>query len=376
MKLAHPLDRWILSYTEELVAEVTLAMDAYELQKAVPPLLVFIDRLTNWYIRLSRRRFWKSENDTDKNDAYTTLYYVLSRLSRLLAPFMPFISERMFGVLRAHGDQASVHLEDFPVSAEKLRDRKLETEMALVERVVVLGRNLRVAHKLRTRQPLSELIIVSGQPGVIDELKAHLDLIQDELNVKSVKFSADEAAFVTLSLKPNFKVLGKKVGSAMKEVSAKLGTLRAKEIVSAEQNGKLTIEVSTGTIDLSDEDFQVVRSLKAGQIAGSEHGVTVLLNAELSPELLAEGYVRDVMNVIQRKRKDLDLAYTDKIHIQYDASSALDSAVQTHLDWISRETLCGKIEKINGLDLLPKPSGEVEKETIEDQSFSFAITKI
>ncbi|HBO98919.1 MAG TPA: isoleucine--tRNA ligase, partial [Verrucomicrobia bacterium] len=211
---ANVLDRWIVSSMETLIADVTAAMDAYDLQRAVRPFVKFVEDLTNWYIRRSRRRFWKSTNDTDKLSAYRTLRYVLVQLAKVAAPFTPFIAEEIYRNLKGKSDPDSVHLCDFPTANAAARDLALEKRMADVQTVVELGRRLRADNDLKVRQPLAALKLAGGD---VHGLEA---LIEDELNVKRVEFIADETALCDVTYKANFKTLGKKCGPKMKAVAA------------------------------------------------------------------------------------------------------------------------------------------------------------
>jgi isoleucyl-tRNA synthetase len=216
----HQLDRWILSAQQRLVRVVTDSMDAYELQRAIGPLVQFVGNLTNWYIRRSRRRFWKSDNDTDKAQAYETLYSVLLQTCRVLAPYTPFVADVMYrnliGPLRDAGQQPpdSVHLCDWPTHDARQEDAQLDAHMDLVIQVVSMGRALRTSHSLKVRQPLAALHVVTRDQGAQDSLQGFVDLIQDELNVKQVLFDDAEEKLVDIQVKANFKTLGPRTGGA------------------------------------------------------------------------------------------------------------------------------------------------------------------
>ncbi|MBK6766301.1 MAG: class I tRNA ligase family protein [bacterium] len=227
------LDRWILSEFNRLIEEVTTNLDQYDVGKAAQAILGFLDELTNWYIRRSRRRFWKSESDGDKHAAYTTLYDVLEGLVRLLAPFLPFISEHIYqNLVRGLNANApeSVHLASYPVADERVRDRNLERQMARVQGAVSLARSLREERKLKVRQPLARMTWVVPDAGAEAELAPYLWLVADEINVKQIDIHSNDADLVTLSAKANFKVLGKKVGARMKEIAALIEELPADDI--------------------------------------------------------------------------------------------------------------------------------------------------
>ncbi|MBR2714053.1 MAG: isoleucine--tRNA ligase, partial [Kiritimatiellae bacterium] len=239
------LDRWIVSSMETLINDVTAAMDGYDLQKSVRPFVKFIEDLTNWYIRRSRRRFWKSTNDGDKLNAYRTLRYVLVQLAKVAAPFTPFIAEEIYTNLKGAGDPESVHLCDFPTANAAARDLALEKRMADVMAAVELGRRLRAENDLKVRQPLAALKIAGG------DVKGLEDLIEDELNVKTVEFIADETELCQISFKANFKTLGKKCGAKMKAVAA---AIAAAKTLPAEAEG----------VALELEDVIVTRASKPG----------------------------------------------------------------------------------------------------------------
>ena len=315
------LDRWICSSMETLIADVTAAMDAYDLQKAVRPFVAFIEDLTNWYIRRSRRRFWKSEDDADKLHAYRTLRYVLVQLSKVAAPFTPFISETIYRNLKGKDDPESVHLCDFPTARAGARDLALEREMAAVQTIVKLGRQLRVDNDLKVRQPLAK-ILVAGADTRLD------DLILDELNIKEIAYIADETALCDVSYKANFKTLGKKCGPKMKAVAAGIAALKA-------FNGSATVE----GFALTDEDVLVTRKPKAGMVVASEGAVVVGLETALTPALIAEGLAREFVSHVQAMRKEADFEVTQRIAVTAEVDADLRAALTAHADYVKAETL-------------------------------------
>ena len=315
------LDKWICSSMETLIADVTAAMDAYDLQKAVRPFVAFIEDLTNWYIRRSRRRFWKSTDDGDKLSAYRTLRYVLVQLSKVAAPFTPFISETIYRNLKGASDPESVHLCDFPTARAGARDLKLEQEMAAVQAIVKLGRQLRVDNDLKVRQPLSK-ILVAGVDTKLD------DLLLDELNIKAVEYIADETALCDVSFKANFKTLGKKCGPKMKAVAAGIAALKA-------FNGSATVE----GFELTDEDVLVTRRPKAGMVVASEGAIVVGLETALTPALVAEGLAREFVSHVQAMRKEADFEVTQRIAVTAEVDADLRAALTAHADYVKAETL-------------------------------------
>ena len=315
------LDRWIVSSMETLIADVTAAMDQYDLQRAVRPFVAFIEDLTNWYIRRSRRRFWKSQNDGDKLQAYRTLRYVLVQLSKVAAPFTPFISETIYRNLKGKSDPESVHLCDFPTARAGARDLALERDMAAVQTIVKLGRQLRVENDLKVRQPLAK-ILVAGVDTKLD------DLILDELNIKSIEYIADETALCDVSFKANFKTLGRKCGPKMKAVAAAIAAMKS-------FSGSASVE----GFDLTEEDVLVTRTPKAGMVVASEGAVVVGLETALTPELVAEGLAREFVSHVQSMRKEADFEVTQRIVVTAEVDAETQAALTAHVDYVKAETL-------------------------------------
>ena len=316
------LDKWIVSSMETLIADVTAAMDAYDLQRSVRPFVKFVEDLTNWYIRRSRRRFWKSTNDGDKLCAYRTLRYVLVQLSKVAAPFTPFIAEEIYTNLKGANDPESVHLCDFPTANAAARDLALEKRMAAVQTVVELGRRLRADNDLKVRQPLSAIRVAGA------DVKGLEDLIMDELNVKKVEYVSDETELCDVSYKANFKTLGKKCGSKMKAVAAGIAALKGFA-------GSATVE----GVELSSEDVLVTRSPKAGLVVASEGATVVALETTLSPELVAEGLAREFVSHVQAMRKEADFEVTQRINVTVETDAELKAALETHIEYVKGETL-------------------------------------
>ena len=314
------LDRWIVSSMETLIADVTAAMDSYDLQKAVRPFVRFVEDLTNWYIRRSRRRFWKSTNDGDKLCAYRTLRYVLVQLAKVAAPFTPFIAEEIYRNLKGASDPDSVHLCDFPTANAAARDLALEKRMADVQAAVELGRRLRADNDLKVRQPLSALKLAGG------DVKGLEELIEDELNVKSVVFVADETDLCNVSYKANFKTLGKKCGPKMKAIAAAIAAAKS---IPSECEG----------IEISAEDVLVTRSPKEGLVVASEGSIVVGLETALTPELVSEGLAREFVSHVQSMRKEADFEVTQRISLTVEADEETKAALEAHMDYVKNETL-------------------------------------
>ena len=314
------LDRWIVSSMETLVADVTAAMDAYDLQKAVRPFVKFIEDLTNWYIRRSRRRFWKSQNDGDKLSAYRTLRYVLVQLSKVAAPFTPFVAEEIYRNLKGESDPESVHLCDFPSSDSSVRDTALEKRMADVQTVVELGRRLRADNDLKVRQPLACVKIAGG------DVKGLEDLIKDELNVKRVEYAEDERDLCDVSYKADFRALGRKCGPKMKAVAAAIAAAKS-----------LPLECEGFTITA--DDATAVRTPKPGLVVAAAGAVVAGIETALTPELVAEGLAREFVSHVQAMRKAADYEVVQRIRIAVECDAELSAAIEAHRAYVTGETL-------------------------------------
>ena len=313
---ANPLDRWILSSLADMIEEIRIAMDSYQLQKAANRFEAFADSLTNWYIRRSRRRFWKSQSDADKADAYATLYYVLITFVKAAAPFIPFLTEEIYRSLRTESMPESVHLCDFPTAETWRRDEYLEKQMDLTMRTVSLGRFLRTQRSLKTRQPLARAIVVSLNAEVRKMLEENASIIEEELNVKKLDILADEEELVKLSAKANFKALGSRLGPKMKEAAALIQKLSGAQVASILRGESVSIVLSDGTeVPLSAGDLSVIRQEKPGICVATDNAITIALETELTPELIREGFARELVSKVQNLRKEMDLDVSDRIVI-------------------------------------------------------------
>ncbi|MBQ7207078.1 MAG: isoleucine--tRNA ligase [Lentisphaeria bacterium] len=312
---ANVLDRWILSSASQMVEEIRQELDDYNLQKAANRFSQFIDDLTNWYIRRSRRRFWKSDSDRDKNEAYATLHYVLLVFAKTAAPFIPFTTEAIYRALRTENMPESVHLCDYPVP-DDCRDEYLEKQMALTMTAVSLGRFLRTAHNLKVRQPLARAVLAAGSPEAREMLEKTAGIIADELNVKKVEFTSDESELVKRSCKANFKVLGSRLGKNMKTAAAKIAGLSGQEISDILAGKPLALTFDDGTsAEITADDLIIQREEKPGLVAASEGGVTIALATALTPELVAEGLARELVSRVQNLRKEMKFDVTDRIDL-------------------------------------------------------------
>ena len=312
---ANVLDRWILSSASQMVEEIRQELDDYNLQKAANRFSRFIDDLTNWYIRRSRRRFWKSDSDRDKNEAYATLHYVLLVFAKTAAPFIPFTTEAIYRALRTENMPESVHLCDYPVP-DDCRDEYLEKQMALTMTAVSLGRFLRTANNLKVRQPLARAVLAAGSPEAREMLEKTAGIIADELNVKKVEFTSDESELVKRSCKANFKVLGSRLGKNMKAAAARIAGLSGQEISDILAGKPLALSFDDGSsAEITADDLIIQREEKPGLVAASEGGVTIALATALTPELVAEGLARELVSRVQNLRKEMKFDVTDRIDL-------------------------------------------------------------
>ena len=331
------IDRWILSSLQSLIKRVNEEMEGYYLYNVIPPLIDFVDDLTNWYIRRSRRRFWAAERD-----AFATLYEVLVTFAKLMAPVLPFVTETMYQGLvvaqRSPGDDGprSVHHEDYPEADEALIDRLLESQMRSVRTAVSLGRGLRVVEGLKTRQPLRAATVVSHDEAMRRAIETHSDLIAEELNVKSVTTSEDEASVAHMGVKANFRALGPRFGSAMKQAAEEISRLPAEAVATLVEGGSIEISHETITLD----DVIVTRRPREGVAVASGDEMSVAIDTELTEELVVEGVAREIVRVIQTIRRDSGFDVSDRITLKWSSDDARVSvAMEAHGQWIAAETL-------------------------------------
>ena len=345
-------------------------MEAYRLYRTVPAMVAFVEQLTNWYIRRSRRRFWKSEDDGDKAAAYATLYEVLATFVKALAPVLPFVTERIYqNLVRAADPEApeSVHLCDMPQARDELRDRDLERQMALAARAVALGRSLRSKHDLKVRQPLRRLYLLPADEASRRELTPMLDLIGEELNVKQVALVADETELSEVSYKPDFRRLGPRFRTGMKEVAARVRALTPAEI--ADLKGGGSVEAAGGRITIDDLDVQ--RTEKPGIVAAVERNLGVGLDTQVDAELAAEGIARELVNRIQNLRKTAGLEVSDRIALGVLGGPELEKAAAGHRDYVSSETLAAELR----IGALPKDAGDPQEITVNGLAATVALRK-
>lgn len=361
------LDRWILSRKQSLIAEVNREMQAYRLYNVIPALFHFIEDLTNWYIRLNRRRFWADGLKADKQAAYSTLYTTVHTLGRLMAPFAPFLSEYLFLQMKDLGgfEEASVHLCSYPETDEKFIDETLEDAVDRMQQVILLGRQKRNQAKVKVKIPLKKLTVIHKDAKVLAELKKLEDYIKIELNLKSVDYSQDEANFIKLFAKPNAPVLGKRLGKEFKLFKQRIENLDHEELETLESTGNLHLEGKPFTL----EDILIFREALPGHNALSNRLITIDLDCSLDEDLILEGLAREVVNRIQKYRKDLDFHVADRITVRYDGSPKLLEAITRHGDYIAKEVLASALNPAPGLQ-------EGVNLTVEGEKLQLALTRV
>ena len=342
-KLENPLDKWIISDLEKLIKIETDAYESYDMQIAASSLITFLDDLNNWYIRRSRRRFWRSENDGDKKAAYDTLYKVLTTFVKIACPIVPFVTEEIYQNLRTEEMPESVHLCDYPEYDAHNRDENLEKEMSIIVKSIEMGRALRVASSIKIRQPLKSYVIVDRNDEDRLILEKNKDIIAEELNVKSVKIQGDEGELVSYSAKANFKVLGSKLGKSMKEVAAMIQAFSSDEIAAILDGNEKIVAYSAGEIALSESDLIVQRTEKENVKVLNEGDLTVGFDTEITEELLLEGIARDLIRFVQTERKEKDFDVADHIKLSVYGDEMLRKSVETFGAYIKSETLADSL---------------------------------
>ncbi len=334
-----PLDRWIISELHQLIDEVNRELEQYDPTDAARRIEDFVDRLSNWYVRRSRRRFWKSENDQDKTEAYSALYLCLSTLSRLLAPFTPFLAEELYqNLVRSAnpGAPESVHLDSFPVADKSQVDEPLVADTELAIKLSSLGRGARSRANMKVRQPLDKALVKVRSRAEEESLERIKDQVMDELNVKKLEGIKDEDAVLTYEVKPNLPVLGPKYGAELGKITSELPKLDARKVVSELQAHG---EIEMAGFSLSTKEILIGFRSKEGYAASAEGGLVVAVETKLTPELIAEGTARELVHIIQTMRRSADFSITDHIVTYYSGGTATGSVFDGFADYIKQETL-------------------------------------
>ena len=369
------IDRWILSELNSLILEVDNAYQSYEPTRAGRAIADFVDaHLSNWYVRLSRRRFWRSDDNKDKLSAYQTLYTCLETVARLSSPIAPFFSEQLYRDLNnatGRNKAESVHLTNFPVADAKLIDKALEERMEAAQLISSLVLSLRKKANIRVRQPLSKIMI----PVANDEMKAQLEkishLIMSEVNIKGIEFLAPDNNILVKNVKPNFKTLGRKYGKQMKQIQNYFANMTQDEIHAYEKNNGTHLDVDGVDVELTLEDALISTQDIPGWAVTSEGNFTVALDMTITEELFEEGLAREIVNRVQTLRKNSGFEVTDRIVITIEKNEKIETAVERFNSYICSETLANSIQivdKLEGDNLL-------EDELTDNVNVKMKITK-
>ena len=341
------IDRWVISLLNTLKKEVDQDFANYEPTLATRKIQNFVDQhLSNWYVRLCRRRFWKGEYEQDKVAAYQTLYECMVSISKMMAPVAPFFADWLFQnlnnatQLEAH---ESVHLALFPVSDESAIDKKLEQRMDYAQRISSLVLSLRKKDNLRVRQPLKKILLPILNPSFQDQVDAVKDLILAEVNVKEIEYISDTAGIIKKKAKPNFKTLGKRLGANMKGGLAAINAFDQETIEQIEKTNAFTLELNGEQYEISLEDIEILSEDIPGWQVAVDKEVTVALDIQLDEKLIAEGTARELVNRIQNIRKAKDFNITDRIEVVVTADEKIDQALAQFGDYICNEVLANAI---------------------------------
>ncbi len=353
------IDRWIISLLNTLIKEVDADLSDYEPTKAARAISDFVnDNLSNWYVRLNRKRFWASGNSTDKLSAFQTLYTCLETVARLMAPIAPFYADRLYTDLKGAttGDTTSVHLAYFPTADESVINSELEKDMSIAQTITSMSLALRRKANLKVRQPLTCIMI----PVIDDEQKASIEamasLIKNEVNVKGIKFVSNEEGVLVKKVKPDFKKLGPKFGKIMKQLAAQITAMSQKDIIEFEKNGcfTFTVDSTPATVELA--DVEIISEDIPGWLVNNEGSLTVALDITVTEELRREGIAREIVNRIQNIRKSKDFDITDKIDVVITPNDGTNEAVKDYMEYISKQVLANSfaiadIDEADRIDL-------------------------
>ena len=368
------IDRWVLSKLNSLVQQVDDSFSSYEPTKAGRAIQEFVtEQLSNWYVRLCRRRFWKNDDPRDKVAAYQTLYTCLETISIIASPIAPFFMDRLYLDLNQGSKKStlfSVHLEDFPISDSKVIQSTLESQMELAQRCCSLVLGLRKKERIRVRQPLQKIMVPIMNQDTVNHLNHVRDLILSEVNVKELEIITEDNDILVKSIKPNFKTIGPKYGKHMKALASLISEWSSDDISSLEAAGEWTGEVNGDVVVLDLNDFVIVTKDIPGWLVSSEDGLTVALDISISDELKSEGIAREVVNRVQNSRKEKGLDVTDRIAISIESSEFIQKAIKDNQKYISDEVLANTIV-FKDLD------NDYYTETIEaENDIKFSLSKV
>ena len=365
------LDRWIIAKTHMLLKVGKESMDNYRVDRFMKEFEIYLDELSNWYIRRNRRRFWKSEDDQDKNSAYATLYHVLTNIIKAISPVLPFISETIYQNLVINSEdnpEESVHLCDYPLSEESWIELDLIRNVDALKKCVELGRSARSQSNIKIRQPLSKVSYAIEDDNISRFFMKHKDIILDELNVKTVERITESGQLISYKIKPNLRTLGKRYGKGLSIIKKLLDDGNTSEMVSQLQKNK-NIILDGGLYTLVRDDIFIETVASEGFAAESGSGITVGLTLELNDDLIMEGMVREIVRFVQSMRKNAGLAVEDRIEISWDFDGQIAKALGKFQEYFQTETLVSEIlDKIENSDY-------TEKFEINNQIYKIELKK-
>lgn len=367
------IDRWILSLLNSLILEVTEAYEKYEPTRAGRAIQEFVmENLSNWYVRLSRKRYWGGEYSTDKISAYQTLYKCLETVALLSAPIAPFYMEQLFSDLNrtTHHYEGSVHLAKFPVADETLINKELEERMTIAQQVSSMVLGLRRKVQIRVRQPLSKLMVPILNERMAEQLEAVKTIILSEVNVKEIEYITDTTGVLIKRIKPDFKILGPKYGKYMKQISALVAQMEQRDIFEFEKKGEYLLKVGEETLSLSLDDVEILSEDIPGWLVANEGRITVALDIHITKTLKEEGIARELINRIQNLRKESNFDVTDKIKLYIGRHAEIDEAVGNFSHYIASQVLADSIELV---DKIAQDAKEIE---IDEITTSIKIWKV
>ncbi|MBR5102974.1 MAG: isoleucine--tRNA ligase, partial [Muribaculaceae bacterium] len=363
------IDRWIISLLNTLVKNVTEFLDDYEPTRAARAISEFVDEnLSNWYVRLNRKRFWGGEMDADKLSAYQTLYTCLETIARLMAPIAPFYSDMLFRDLT--GCEKSVHLVSFPKCNPELVDADLEQRMLMAQTITSMVLSLRRKKNIKVRQPLTAIMVPVLDNAQKTAIEAVSDLIKNEVNVKNINLVGDDEGILVKRVKPDFKKLGPKFGKIMKQLAQALTTMSQADIAQFEKQGNFAFNIDGNEAVVDVTDVEIFSEDIPGWLVANEGNITVALDITITPELAREGIARELVNRIQNIRKSKDFDITDKITVTIEPNEHVDEAVAQFADYIAKQVLAVKVETGN-----VDPSQAIELD-MDDYKLNVAVEKV
>ncbi|MBA3899950.1 MAG: class I tRNA ligase family protein, partial [Bacteroidetes bacterium] len=360
------IDRWILSVLNSLIKEVDQSLNDYESTRAGRAIQEFVDEhLSNWYVRLCRRRYWKGEYTNDKIAAYQTLYTCLDTVAKLGSVIAPFFMDKLYTDLNKVTGKSkadSVHLGDFPICDPSRIDKELEQRMEIAQRISSMVLSLRKKHNIRVRQPLGRIMVPVQDEYFQSLLEKVKDLVLSEVNVKEIEFLTHTEGVLVKKIKPNFKTIGPKYGKQMKAIAQAVAEFTQADISIIENKREYELQLNGENISLDYTDFEITSEDIPGWLVASEGKLTVALDITITEQLKEEGIAREIINRIQNIRKDKGLEVTDKIELKIKAEKSINSAINNNLNYICTETLASTLEIVNELDFATSQEVEVDDE--------------